>query len=70
MLGYGEVAGRYLLELPQRLRELQMETAVVGKNHFGWNPGFWLWCFFLVFFCVLSFFWCCFLLNNVFVVFA
>lgn len=39
MLGYGAIAPSYSPspELPERLGQLGLSTAVVGKNHFGWD---------------------------------
>lgn len=37
MLGLGSIAPRYPFELPRALRDAGYATAVVGKDHFGWN---------------------------------
>lgn len=37
MLGYGEIAPKYKRELPRELAAAGYKTAVIGKNHFGWD---------------------------------
>jgi len=38
MLAYGDMAYEYKQELPKvRSEELGYHTAIIGKNHFGWN---------------------------------
>jgi arylsulfatase len=37
MLGYGVVALRYPFEFPRALAEAGYKTAVIGKDHFGWD---------------------------------
>ena len=37
MLGDGIIAPQYPVELAQSLLEIGYQTAIFGKNHFGWN---------------------------------
>ena len=37
MLGYGDMAPRYALELPRTLSASGYYTHIIGKNHFGWD---------------------------------
>jgi len=37
MLGYGAVADKYPVELAETLASAGYRTAIIGKNHFGWN---------------------------------
>lgn len=37
MLGYGQVAPRYAVEMPRVMSAAGYTTHSIGKDHFGWN---------------------------------